>query len=198
MTTSSTSKQAFLVLTLLSGLVASGCGVLGGGDVLEDLEDLELRIDRSVNIIQEDDPRRVAPPAGFVDRGDTVIIADDVDIIVDVSEDLVVEELPDITLVGLENLTGYDIYVTYAVDGDVQGALVYEGETLLLEYFCLEVIELILEEDFDPVTGLFVDEFDLGNAEFINPFDFECGEALIITFDPVEVIAVPERIDLVY
>jgi hypothetical protein len=184
------------VAVLLLGIVA-GCPV-DFGDVLDDLEDLELTIDQSVNIIQEEDPREVVVlPADFDDRGDTIIIADDADVIVDVSEDLVIVELPDITLVGFENLTGFDVYITYAVDGELQGVLVYRNETLLLEYPCLTLIELIAEEDFDPLTGSFLDEYDLTGIDFVNPFDFECGDALIITIDPFALTASTERIDLI-
>jgi hypothetical protein len=185
------------VAVLLTGIMA-GCPI-DFEDVLDDLEDLELTIDQSVNIIQQDDPRDVVVyPADFDDRGDTIIIADDADVIVDVSEDLVLIELPDITLLGFENLTGFDVYITYAVDGEIQGVLVYSGETLLLEYPCLTLIELFTEEDFDPLTGTFLDEYDLSGNDFVNPFDFECGEALIITIDPFALTATAEQIDLVY
>lgn len=183
------------VATLLVGLVG-GCPI-DIEDVLDDLEELELTIDNSVNVIQGDDPRDIVVlPSGFVDRGDTIIIADDADVIVDVTTDLTVEVLPDITLLGFENLTGYDIYITYAVDDEVQGALVYDGETLLLEYGCLTYIDLLTEEDFEPLTGLFVGEFDLSDVSF-GPRDFYCGEALIITIDPFGVTAAVEYIDLI-
>ncbi len=74
----------------------------------------------------------------------------------------------------------------------------YDGETLLLEYPCLFLIELLEEQDFDPFTGEFVDIFDLSGAFFENPFDFECGDALILTIDEVSIVAQPERINLVF
>ena len=188
---------------LLAGVAVLLLGIMAGcpidfGDMLDELEDLELTIDRSVNIIQEDDPRDVVIlPADFYDRGDTIIIADDADVIVDVSQDLVIVELPDITLVGFENLTGFDVYITYAVDDEIQGVLVYDSETLLLEYPCLTLIELFSEEDFDPLSGIFLDEYDLSGIDFVNPFDFECGDAIIITIDPFSLTASAERIDLI-
>lgn len=188
---------------LLAGVAVLLLGIMAGcpidfGDMLDELEDLELTIDRSVNIIQEDDPRDVVIlPADFYDRGDTIIIADDADVIVDVSQDLVLVELPDTTLVGFENLTGFDVYITYAADGEIQGVLVYDGETLLLEYPCLTLIELFSEEDFDPLSGVFLDEYDLSGIDFVNPFDFECGDAIIITIDPFSLTASAERIDLI-
>lgn len=184
------------VAVLLTGIMA-GCPI-NFEDVLDELEELELTIDRSVNIIQQEDPREVVVlPGDFYDRGDTIIIADDADVIVDISEDLVLIELPDTTLVGFENLTGFDVYITYAVDGEIQGVLVYDGETLLLEYPCLTLIELFSEEDFDPLSGVFWDEYDLSGIDFINPFDFECGDAIIITIDPYSLTASAERIDLI-
>lgn len=181
------------VATLLVVLVG-GCPT----DFEDVLQNLELTIDNSVGVIQTDDPRDIVVlPDEFDDRGDTIIIDDSADVIADITDDLTVEVLPDITILGFENLTGYDIYVTYAVDGEDQGVLVYDGETLLLEYNCLTFIELVWEEDFDPVTGVFVDEYDLSDTNFLSPLDFDCGEALIVTIDPFGVSATAELIDLV-
>jgi len=196
MTRRKTISKWSLAIGLVACLAAAGCN-FDFEEVLDELEELELTIDRSVNIIQDDDPRTVILPDAFYDRGDTIIIGDDVDVIVDVSTQLVIEELPDITLVGLENVTGFDIYLTFYVDGDLQGVLVFNGETLLLEYPCLSLIELIGEEDFDPFSGVFVDEFDLTGTDFFNPVDFDCGDAIIITIDPFAVSATAERIDLI-
>jgi hypothetical protein len=196
MTQRKTISKCTLAVGLAVCLAATGCN-LDLEDVLDELEELELTIDRSVNVIQADDPRTVILPTEFDDRGDTIIIDNGVDVIVDVSEQLVIAELPNITLVGFENVTGYDIYVTFLVDGDLQGVLVFDGETLLLEYPCLSLIELLDEEDFDPFSGVFIDEFDLRGTDFWNPFDFECGDAIIITIDPFAVSATAERIDLI-
>ncbi len=199
MSKSRTVVRGLLVAGISVGVLAGGCGVGGGGalNALAALEDLEVIIARAVNIIQGDDPRRVVLPDDFAGRGNTIIIADDVDIIVDVSDDLVYAELPDITLFGVENASGDDVYLTYRADGDLQGVFVYAGETLLLEYPCLGLIQLISEEDYDPFTGVFLDEFDLVGGDFVNPLDFECAEALIITIDPLVVIAEAERIRLI-
>lgn len=184
-----------LVALLLSGLSLTGCG-LDLEEILDELEELELTIDQSVDIIQQIDPRNLVPPQDFVDRGDTVIIDNSVDVIVDVSDDLVYEELPNITLLGFENLTGFDVYITYYADNELQGVFVYDGETLLLEYDCLTWVDLDWEEDFDPVTGAFWAEYDLDGISF-GPTDFYCGEALIITIDAFGVYATVEYIDLV-
>ncbi|MCA9244064.1 MAG: hypothetical protein KDA32_08930 [Phycisphaerales bacterium] len=184
-------------------VIAATCGLIGlsmGGcpnleEVLSELEKLELTIDNSVNVVQTQDPRD--PNFYPADFNQPIIISNNADVIFDISTDLVVEVLPDITLLGLENITGYDIYVRYFVDGVEQGVLVFDGETLLLEYPCVDLVELASEEDFDPIDGVLVDAFDLSDAFFENPFDFICGEALIITFDEFAVTATPERIDLV-
>jgi len=183
-------------------LMIGGCGL----DLEElfdelDLDDVAINIDRSVNVIQTEDPRNAPLPQQIVDRGDTIIIADNATIITDVSTQLVVEELPDITLLGLENITDFDVYLGYFVDDTFQSVLIFSGETLLIEYPCLSVIELVFEDDIDPFDGFVVDSFDLTGSEFINPFDFECGDAVIITIDPfaVDVSTEPfgaERIDL--
>ena len=165
---------------------------------LDYLEVLEITIGDSVGTILTVDPRSTPLPSGLIDQQETIIIHEEVVIITDISEGLVIETLPDITLLGFQNLTGWDIYLEYAVDGEIQSVLVYDGETLLLEYPCLFLIELLEEQDFDPFTGEFVDIFDLSGSFFENPFDFECGDALIRTIDAVSVVAQPERINLVF
>ncbi|MHC5110831.1 MAG: hypothetical protein ACYTHJ_13250 [Planctomycetota bacterium] len=186
-------------LLAISGLFFAGCG-LDIAEIIDelDLDDIEITIDESVNIIQEIDPREAELPVDLAAREEVIFVDNSVDVIVDVSNDLVVEELPDLVLIGFENLTGADIYVTYLVDGVLEGVLVFVDETLLLEYNpCVDEIELLLEEDFDPITGEFIEEFPLEGTLFVNPFDFACGTALIITFDPVAISAETELIDLV-
>ena len=157
-------------IALMTG--AGGCGI-DLDDFLDDLEVLEITIGDSVSTIQTVDPRSTPLPSGLTGQQETIIIHEDVIIITDISEDLVIETLPDITLLGFENLTGWDIFLEYAVDGEIQSVLVYDGETLLLEYPCLFSIELLEEQDFDPFTGEFVEIFDLSGSFFENPFDFE-------------------------
>ncbi|MBU0716871.1 MAG: hypothetical protein KJ749_01375 [Planctomycetes bacterium] len=175
-----------VALLLLSNL--GGCPQL-----LNALEELEIVIENNVGVIQRDDPRYLARPAGAT-SGDTVIITGDV--IIDISEQLVIEELPDITLVGLENLTGYDIFLEYFAEDALESVLILSGETLFIEYWCLEDLELISERDFDPFDGLFVDEFDLSGLPYYNGIDFFCGEAIIITITPDAIDTTYETIDL--
>jgi len=66
---------------------------------------------------------------------------------------------------------------------------VYDGETLLLEYPCLNVLELIQEDHVDPYR-LLVESFDLTGTNFFNPDDFICGDAFILNFDPSSINAV--------
>jgi hypothetical protein len=73
---------------------------------------------------------------------------------------------------------------------------VYDGEALLLDYPCLDVIELISEDDVDPVSGLLVDSFDLTGDNYFNPDDFFCGDAFILNFDPFSISARAEVINL--
>lgn len=162
--------------------VSFGCV---GGDELEDiideldLDDIEIEIENEIGVIQSRDPNAIVLPVALEEE---IIIQEEVTIITEISEQLIIEELPDITLVGFENLTGLDAYYTYFADGVLQGVFVFDGETLLLEYPCLFDIEVISEEYFDPFTGEFVDSFDLEGAFFENPFDFDCGDAFIISF----------------
>ena len=189
---------------MLAGLVLLG-GTMGGcPDVeLDDfLEDLEININQVVSQVQTVDPR--GDDLILVgDAADTVVvIEDDADFIFDVSDQLVFDELLDINLIGFENLTGVDIFLVYLVDGVEQGIFVLDGETVLLEYPCIESLQLISEEDFDPFTGELIDFFDLSGLNFFNgdffqaPVDFFCGDAFILTIDPVAITAEAELIDL--
>jgi hypothetical protein len=179
-----------IAFAALAGVGVTGCGVGVGGF----LADLELRIIRAVDLVQTEDPRTVVLPPSIVERGDTIIIREDVEVIVSIREQLVIETLPDITLLGFENLTGFDIYLTYLADGVVQQVFVFDGETLLLEYFCLDSVQLLVEEDYN-VFGEFVQSFDLF-SDYFNPEDFFCGEALIITLDAIGISASIEVIFL--
>lgn len=146
------------------------------------------------DVVQVEDPRTVRLPPALITTGRTVVIDTNVTIITDATQ-IIIEDVPDSTVIGFENLTGYDIYVRYRADGELQGIFVFDGETLLLDYPCLSDIELVSEEDFDPDTGVLVDEFELDSL-FLNPEDFTCGEALLLTFDPFTVTAEVDWIDL--
>jgi hypothetical protein len=105
------------------------------------------------------------------------------------AQDLIVVDLPDWTELSFENYTGWDLYITYYADGVWQDAYVYDGESLLLEYPCLDLIELVSEDDIDPITGVLVDSFDLTGEGFLNPDDFICGDTFILTFDAFSINA---------
>jgi hypothetical protein len=169
-------------LSVLALLVAGGCPDADEiEDILDELDDIEIEIEQNVNEIQTVVPTNSDLPDVLINEGDTIIIADDAVFVTDVSDTLIIEELPDITLVGFENFTGLDAYYTYFVDGEFQGIFVFADETLLIEYPCLFDIEIATEEYFDPFTGEFVEGFDVG-AVFFNPDDFICGDAFIMTF----------------
>jgi hypothetical protein len=153
------------------------------------------RLRSAVSEVQTADPRDVELPDVLVQQGDTVILNQQVNIIIDIEQELVIEELPDVTVLGFENQTGWDIYVRYLADGDLQGVYVLDGEALLLEYPCLDTVELLSEDDIDPLTGVLLDSFNLASV-YVNPDDFSCGDALVITLDPFTVDIAVELIDL--
>ena len=171
-----------VIAACLSLSVGAGCS----GDIFTRLTD-------AVGVIQT---RPQTLPPVLVQQGDTILIDNSVTIINDPGQDIIVVELPNRTVLGFENDTGLDIYITYFADAELQGVYVYDGEALLLEYPCLRVIELISEDDVDPDTGRLVDSFDLTGADFFNPDDFACGEAFILNFDPYFVNARTEVVDL--
>lgn len=188
-----------LVATVLIGATMGGCPDIELDDFLEDLE---ININQSVNEIQTIDPR--SNDLILVgDAADTVVIIEErADVIVDIRTQLVVEELLDINLIGFENLTGYDIYLIFLVDGVEQGVFVFDGETLLLEYPCIEDLQLLVEEDYDTFTGEFLGDYDLTGLDYFNgdfyadPVDFFCGDAFILTIDPIAITAEADLIDL--
>jgi hypothetical protein len=180
---------SFVIAACVSlGLVA-GCTDQG----LVSIEDVATRLINAVDVIQTQS--QTLPPV-LVQEGDTILIDASVTVIDNPAQDLVVVELPNQTVLGFENDTGWDIYIKYFADGDSQGVYVYDGEALLLDYPCLGSLELISEDDIDPATNLLVDSFDLTGVDYLNPGDFACGDAFILNFDPSSINARTEVVDL--
>lgn len=165
-------------------------------DIIDELDDIEFKIFNQVTNIQQEDPEVIVLPPPLQDQGDVIIIDNSVTIINDIHEDVIIEELPDVVMIGFENLTDFDGYYRYLADGELQGIFVFSGETLLLEYPCLSDIELLSEDYFDPDTGVQADSFDINDGLFVNPFDFECGDALFITFDADGIFTDVSAVDL--
>lgn len=178
----------FIIAAGLSLSLVAGCP-----SQIVDAEYVAARLTSAVGVIQA---RPQTLPPVLVQEGDTILIDASVTIINDPVRDIVVVELPNRTVLGFENDTGWDIYIRYYADDELQGVYVYDGEALLLDYPCLDVIELISEDDVDPGTGLLVDSFDLTGDDYFNPDDFLCGDAFILNFDPFSVSARAEILDL--
>lgn len=182
--------------TIAVFLPVAGCVEIGELDDL--LEDIEIKIFNSLESdrLQDRDPRTIVVPDALADRGDTIIINNNVVVVNNIREDIIVEEVPDATLLAFENLRGLDAYFAYLANGEFQGVFVFAGETLLLDYPCLDDVELLSEEYFDPFDGVLLESNDLFDALFLNPDDFFCGEALIFSFDDDGVFSFVEPIDL--
>jgi hypothetical protein len=176
-------------IACMSVCLFAGCG----SQFNVDAGDIAALLANAIGLIQT---RGQELPQVLVDRGDTIIINTDVTIIVNPAVDIVYEELPNLTVLGFENATNWDVYIRYLADGDLQGIYVYQGEALLLEYPCLGTVELLSEDDIDPLTGELVDSFDLTGIDYFNPEDFFCGDALILTFDDISVTPIAEVVDL--
>lgn len=182
----STRKRSLLAVAVsaCAALLLAGCPLSGGGGGT-----LTSIIDALVNSIAT---------GGFPDDFNRPIFLDpNVGPIADIDRDISGDRLGRTTLVGFENLTGFDIYLEYEVNGRFQSVFVAVDETLLLDYGCIDTIRLLLEQDYSPNSGRLVQEFDLGGATFFSPEDFFCGEAFIISIDSTSIIGTPERIDLV-
>lgn len=167
-------------------------------DIIDELDDIEIEIEQNVNEIQTIIPADDDFPDVLIqDVGpDVIIIEDNATIITDVQETIIIEELPDITIVGFENVTFFDAYYEYFVNGVYQAIFVFSGETLLIEYPCLDDIEIVSEQYFDIDTGLLVDSFELDGAVFFNPEDFGCGDAFIVSFSEEDIVVDTVAIDL--
>ena len=113
----------------------------------------------------------------------------------DIEQDIAGEDLDDIVLLGIENLTGFDLFIGFNIDDEFQGIFVFNGETVLLEYDCFETIELLFEDDFEPETGVFIEGFDLFDSIFEAGVDFDCGDVLIVTFDVDEIVVFSEPLN---
>lgn len=179
----------YIIASCLSLTLVAGCP----DELNISIEDVAARLNGAIGNIQT---RPQTLPSVLVQEGDTILIDASVTIINNPLLDIEVADLPDVTLLGFENDTGWDIFITYYADDEFQGVYVYDGETLLLEYPCLLVVELIGEDDVDPDTGILVDSFDLTGVNFFNPDDFYCGDALILTFDPFFIDGRAEVVDL--
>jgi hypothetical protein len=180
---------AISIIGCVSASLFVGCGsrvTLNGNDIAALLAN-------AVDLIQTQ-PQELPPV--LVQQGDTILIDASVTIIENPAQDIVVAELPNLTVLGFENDTDWDMYIKYYAGGELQGIYVYQGEALLLQYPCLDMVELISEDDIDPATGALVNSFDLTGSGFFNPGDFSCGDAFILNFDPFSVTARAEVVDL--
>jgi hypothetical protein len=181
-------SYAMVVVLCLSTSLFAGCN----GALNIDGDDIAALLANAVGLIQT--RQQELPP---VLEGDhTILIDNSVTIINNPAQDIIVVELPNRTVLGFENDTGWDIYIQYFADNELQGVYVYDGEALLLDYPCLSVIELVSEDDVNPNTGELENWYDLTGSDFFNPDDFLCGDALILTFDPFSVTARAEVVDL--
>jgi hypothetical protein len=178
--------RTLMLIGLCAGLMAAtmgGCTV----NVPNALVTADTQIVDAVGSIQTQDPRAAPLPSGLVAQGDVIVLDPHVDVITNIETQIIVQDVPDITLIGFDNATGFDMYLRYAVDGEDQAVLVLDGEALLLEYPCATTIELLSEDHFDPVTGVLVESFDLGAEAFTRPADFDCGDTFVLTFDPDQI-----------
>lgn len=157
------------------------------------LENFEININTSVNQLQTQDPR---DPNFNLPGQRQLMITDGVDLITDPSGQIDPDGFDDSMLVGFQNTSGWDMYVEFEVDAMPQSIYVFDGETVLLEYPCAQSLEVVLEEDYDPLTYDLLNEIDWTGTLFANPDDFDCGAALIVTLDGTSVNAEPDLIDL--
>ena len=195
-------RRISVVVAAAIMLAPAGCVDLSGDDLEDIIEEIADLFDDAVGptTFIATEPA-VFPPALIAERPDPVVINNNVTIINDFREDIVVDVVDDINIFVFENATGLDGFYVFLVDGVEQSVFVETpldgslSSSLALEYPCVDSIELLIEEYYDPVTGELTDSFDIADGFFANPIDFACGEALIFTFDSEGVFAEPAPID---
>lgn len=189
-----------MLATFPLALSLGGCPITintgGGGGGGGQASVVAGKINGAVGTVQTQDPRLVALPPALTAQGDAVVIDPSARFLGNVQQQVIIADLPADVIIGFENVTSFDAYYTFLVDGIFQGVFVFQGETLLFQYFCPQDIQLLTEDYFDPFTGIQVDAFDLDNAFFENPFDFQCGDAFIVTFDDFSVSVTVQAIQL--
>ena len=145
---------------------------------------LAAQISAAAGAIQDQDPTgdpaALTLPKDLTVRGDRMMLAPGASVITDAGSQLA--PLADTALVALQNATGFDMYVRFAVDGAEQGLLIYSGQSLLIQYPCPETIVLLSEDLFELGTGQFVSSYDLLQTTFVGQADFQCGDLLVIPF----------------
>lgn len=172
-----------VILALGIVLLPGGCPDIDGDVNLSVLLDqAEENIETNVTNIQTVDVEDIDLPPEADDRDDTIVIREETVVITDVRDDFVVIE-EDFLVLGFENLTGRDFFIDYEVDGDFQSVFVLDGETVLLEYECLEEVHLLFEDDYSPRTGEYIESFNLDDLFYFNGEDFFCADLFVISID---------------
>lgn len=182
-------SAAVCAATLLAG--CGGTTVTPGGSS----EQLLARLSAAIGVVQIEDPRFIALPDAAIQRGDIVSIDPDA-IQITTVEQLVVNPLPDMTVLALKSISGFDIFIRYIADGEPQAVFVYDNETLVLQYPCIRTLEFVTQDEFEPVTGLFVDTFPVSTELLNNPVNFTCGDAIVLAMDAEGVVPSTQVIPL--
>lgn len=154
------------------------------------------QLENTVVTVQTVSPLDIALPETLVTLNDTVVIQPDVIVISDIQTQLVPLNLSGDTVLGFVNDSGADVFIEFLADGVVQDVFVLDGDTLLLDFPCLTQVDLLSSIELDPVTGDVLVILDLSGETFLNPDDFICGDAVLMTFFPESISVGLDVIDL--
>ncbi len=190
-------KNALRWAVLYSASLIAGCAGTGvnAGGVPGSSGQIAAALAAALEVIQVEDPQFIALPEAAVQRGDVVEISPQVIQIASVDE-LTVNPLPGVTVLGFKNRSGFDIFFRYVADGEPQAVFVFDQETLVLQYPCLHTIEFLTQDEFEPVTGVFVDSFPVSLVVLSNPTAFRCGEAIVLRIETAGVVSSTQVIAL--
>jgi hypothetical protein len=188
-------RAAGAALICVASLIDGCAGTATNGGGTSPPSQVTAGLTAAIEVFQVEDTRFIALPEAAVQRGDVILVDPDVVQITTV-EELVVNPLPDVTVLGLKNRSGFDAFFRYVVDGEPQAVFVFDQETLVLQYPCLQTIEFLSQEEFEPVTGAFAGSFPASLVELSNPTGFSCGDALILQINADGLIGPRQLISL--
>ena len=140
------------------------------------------QVNRTIDNLQNNGPGTFVIPSGATQ--DNWNLAPDAQFINNFDQQVTPSEVSDTSFLAFDNQTGFDIYLQYTVDGTGEAIFVADGETALLQYPCIGEVVLDTEDDFDPVTGDAGQTWNFNNVSYSNPYDFGCGDLLLLTINP--------------
>ncbi len=188
------SRKSWLALLPALPMIAMGCAPSSPGDNDQDNDQQVISqavnlLNSNINSLQTLDPRALSglPPGVAAD-----FYGDFLD---DPAAQFTELELENSVILGFENMTPNDVYVTYRVDGVTQSVYVIQDQTVVIGYGCLSIVELVSQTQYDIGTGAAAGTFDFVLGPLVKPADFTCGQILILSIGDLGIASLANVID---